>query len=90
MIEYNVSCNKNLRTKPNFRDFSEFPWDILEEMSDIDFEQFNNESGSHITLVPCVVHYFLFNQVILCIVNWTIYIIQIAYIETINKLSYLE
>ena len=42
--------------------FSKFPEDILEEISDIRFAKFNNVSGSHLTLVPGIAHYFLFNQ----------------------------
>ena len=34
----------------------------MEEISDIRFEKFNNDSGSHLTLVPGIGHYFLFNQ----------------------------
>ena len=50
-------------TSPTFDNcFSRFPKDILDEISDIRFEKFNNLSGSHLTLVPGIAHYFLFNE----------------------------
>ena len=42
--------------------FSNFPFDILEEISEINFNKFNNDTGSHLALVPSIVHFFLFEN----------------------------
>ena len=41
---------------------SHFPFDIIEEMSQISFQNFNVDSGSYQQIIPKIAHYFLFSQ----------------------------
>ena len=44
--------------------FSNFPHDIIEEISQISFSNFNSKNGSYQKLIPSVAHHFLFQQAV--------------------------
>ena len=50
-------------TYHNYLFFSNFPGEVLKELSEISFSFFNNQTGSHQTTIPNIAHYFVFNQV---------------------------
>ena len=53
-------CFKKLSTILQIE--SHFPSDIIEEMSQISFQNFNVDSGSYQQIIPKIAHYFLFSQ----------------------------
>ena len=47
-----------------YKIFSNFPHDIIKEISQISFTNFNSKNGSYQKLIPSVAHHFLFQQAV--------------------------
>ena len=45
----------------DFKCFSDFPTDVLEEMATMSFNKFNNINGTYQQIIPKIAHYLIFD-----------------------------
>ena len=46
----------------DFKCFSDFPTDVLEEMATMSFNNFNNINGTYQQIIPKIAHYLIFDN----------------------------